>query len=89
MPDDLPWPFLLLWGVTAVGLGGFFALRPDIPADIYIAQMARFGTTNRLRHRLAPRGLILIVYRIAGTLFVVVGVTVPTLLLLGILGPRA
>jgi len=88
MPDDLPWPFLILWAVTTIGLGGLFAFRPDIPADVYIAQMARFGTTNRLRHNLAPRAVILIMYRIGGSLFMIVGIAVPALLLFGALGPR-
>lgn len=80
--------FVTAWGVGAVLLGGFFTFRPEAVADQYIAQMARFRTTNRLRERLAPRGAILIWYRVGGILFMALGVMVPVLAYIGVLSIR-
>jgi hypothetical protein len=80
--------FVTVWGVGAVVLGGIFAFRPASVADIYIAQMARFKTSNTLRERFAPRSAILIWYRFGGALFMITGVVIPVLAFSGVLPIR-
>jgi hypothetical protein len=80
--------FITAWGLGALVLGWFFTFRPEGIADQYISQMARFRTTNRLRERLAPRGAILVWYRIGGVVFMMLGVVLPVLAYSGVLPIR-
>lgn len=77
--------FILIWGIAALGMGVLFTFRPEIPADVYIAQASHTRFTKRLRERLAPRGRILVWYRIGGVLFMVLGVMMPILVFTGVL----
>lgn len=77
--------FFAVWGVAALSLGALFAFKPEVPADMYIAQAARSRVLNRLRERLAPRAAILVWYRIGGVLFMILGVVLPVLALTGVL----
>lgn len=77
--------FVVVWGVVAIGLGLAFVLKPDAPAQMYIDMMARFRTTNRMRESLAPRSVILVVYRIGGVFCIVLGVVVPVLVFTGVI----
>jgi hypothetical protein len=85
--DELPWVFILIWGIAAVAIGSLFAFRPEGVADAYIAQMARTAASDRLRRRLAPRRLIVIFYRIGGAAFMLLGVLIPALLFTGVIAP--
>lgn len=77
--------FFVVWSVAALSLGALFFFKPELPADVYIAQAARFRVLNRLRERFAPRAAILVWYRIGGVLFMILGVVVPVLALTGVL----
>ena len=81
--------FVSVWGVGAVVLGSLFAFKPEIPADIYINWMSVSRTTHRLQQTLAPRGAILIWYRIGGVAFLVLGILLPVLMFTGVIGPGA
>lgn len=77
--------FLVVWSIVALALGLLFAFKPEVPADMYIAQMARTRVSNRLRERLAPRAAILVWYRIGGVLFMLLSVVMPALVLSGVI----
>ncbi|MFJ4175877.1 hypothetical protein [Microbacterium sp. NPDC089696] len=77
--------FLSVWSLGALGIGALFAFRPEIPADMYIAQADSIRGVRRLRRRLAPRARILVWYRIGGVFFMVMGVVMPVLALTGVL----
>ncbi|MFF3027923.1 hypothetical protein [Microbacterium sp. NPDC057944] len=77
--------FLTVWSIGALAIGALFAFKPEVPADVYIAQMARSRVANRLRERLAPRTAILVWYRIGGVTFMILGVVMPVLAFTGVL----
>lgn len=81
----MAYAFIVVWGVGAVVIGSLFAFKPQVAADKYITQMARFRTSNRLRERLEPRAAILAWYRVAGVMFMILGILVPSLVFTGVL----
>jgi hypothetical protein len=77
--------FVIVWSIVALALGSVFAFKPEVPADMYIAQTAHSRVSHSLRERLAPRAAILVWYRIGGVLFMVLSVVIPVLVFTGVL----
>ncbi|TXK19050.1 hypothetical protein [Homoserinibacter sp. GY 40078] len=77
--------FLLCWGVFALGLGSFFAFRPHIPAARYETRVDRFARIRPLRERVAPRKFTVMLFRIGGVVFMIAGLGVFVLALVGVI----
>ncbi|MFB2597714.1 hypothetical protein ACEXQE_07975 [Herbiconiux sp. P17] len=80
-----PQLFIVLWGLGALALGSLFAFRPDIVIRAYRWNLTNYPLGKGLRARMAPRKWMATFYRIGGVVFMVLGVTVGILGLIGVI----
>jgi len=80
--------FPALWGLMALVLGSLFAFRPDIVIRLHRWNLTNYPLGKRLRARMAPQKWTSTFYRIGGVVFMVLGVTVGTLALIGLIRAR-
>ncbi|MCR2761965.1 hypothetical protein NQ152_00425 [Microbacterium sp. zg.B48] len=73
--------FVLLWAIAAIGMGAFFALRPFALERTASHLGQRIGYTERTGR------LQVHLNRIAGLMFVIIGVVLVPLVIVGVLPP--
>ncbi len=79
--------FLVFWGFGALVLGTLFAFRPDVVIRMYEWNLGNYPLGKRLRKRMAAPPWAARFYRVGGVFFMVLGITVGTLAVLGVIPP--
>jgi hypothetical protein len=82
-----PQIFIICWGVLATALGALFAFRPDLVVRLYRWNLKNYPLGERLRSRMQPKPYVATFYRVAGIAAMILGVTIGTLALVGVIRP--
>jgi len=77
--------FLHAWALLAVGLGTLFALRPEIVIKAYRLNLELYRLPKTMKARMEPPPNTALLYRVGGVIFIIAGLTVGTLAVLGVL----
>lgn len=66
-------PFLIIWGIVAVGVGSMFAFEPAAMESMYRRQINKNRFTRRIAASHAPTKWAIKFYRVSGFLCMLLG----------------